>query len=86
MTWVSSCQSVASHCISPGGTARGESSVTTRPKHAPSAPTMPGNPSVRTAKSSCFEKISIRIGPRGLNSYFFDRVSSAWCASEIAVS
>ena len=50
MTCASSCQSVASHWNSPGGRARGESIVTTRPKQAPSAPIIPINPVVRTAK------------------------------------
>ena len=31
---------------------------------------MPGRPSVRTAKSSCFGKISTRIGPFGVKLYF----------------
>ena len=61
--------------------ARGESSVTTFPKHAPSAPTNPGRPIVRTAKSSCFGNISTRIGPVGLNWYFSDSVSKASRAS-----
>ena len=68
ITCASSCHSVASHWNSPRGPALGESMATTRPKQTPSAPTMPGRPSVRTAKSSCFGKISIRIGPRGVNS------------------
>ena len=68
MTCASSCHSVASHWNSPGGRAFGESIVTTRPKQAPSAPIMPGRPTLRTAKSSCFGKISMRIGPFGVNS------------------
>ena len=47
---------------------------------------MPGSPAVRTAKSSCFGKISTRIGPFGVNWYFADRVFSASCASGIAYS
>ena len=57
---------VACQLNDPGGRARGESSVTTRPKQAPRAPSRPGRPSVRTAKSSCFGKISTRIGPCGV--------------------
>ena len=60
--------------------------MTTRPKHAPSAPIMPGRPTVRTAKSSCFRNISIRIGPFGVNSYFCAIVSSALCASAMTYS
>ena len=63
MTCASSCQSAACQLNVPGGRARGESSVTTRPKQAPSAPIMPGRPTLRTAKSSWRGKISIRIGP-----------------------
>ena len=74
MTCASSCQSVGSQLKSPGGRACGESSVTTRPKQAPSAPSIPGSPTVRTAKSSCFGNISIRIGPFGVNWYFFSYV------------
>ncbi len=66
MTCASSCHNVSPQWNSPGLRALGESSVTTRPKHAPSAPTMPGSPSVRTAKSSCLGNISIRIGPLGV--------------------
>ena len=36
---------------------------------------------MRTAKSSCFGNISIRIGPFGVNLYFFEKISSACCAS-----
>ena len=50
------------------GRACGESIVTTRPKQAPSAPIIPGRPTLRTAKSSCFGKISMRIGPFGVKS------------------
>ena len=67
ITCASSCQSVGAQLKSPGGRAFGESSVTTRPKHAPSAPIIPGSPTVRTAKSSCFGNISMRIGPFGVN-------------------
>ena len=76
MTCAISCHSVASQLNCPGGRARGESSVTTRPKQAPSAPIMPGRPSVRTAKSSCLGNISMRIGPVGVNWYCFDSVAS----------
>ena len=47
---------------------------------------MPGSPSVRTAKSSCFGKISTRIGPFGVKLYFAESVFSASCASGIAYS
>ena len=50
-----------------GGLALGESIVTTRPKQAPRAPIMPGRPTFLTAKSSCLGKISMRIGPFGVN-------------------
>ena len=68
MTWAISCHSVSPQLKLPGSRAFGESTVTTRPKQAPSAPIMPGRPSVRTAKSSCFGNISMRIGPFGVNS------------------
>ena len=70
----------------PGSRACGESSVTTRPKHAPSAPSIPGSPSVRTAKSSCRGNTSTRIGPFGVKLYFAESVFSAFCASGIAYS
>ena len=38
---------------------------------------MPGRPSVRTAKSSCFGKISTRIGPAGVNWYSCERAARA---------
>ena len=66
MTCASSCHSVACQLKVPGCRAVGESMVTTRPKQAPSAPIMPGRPRLRTAKSSCFGKISIRIGSVGV--------------------
>jgi uncharacterized membrane protein YraQ (UPF0718 family) len=47
---------------------------------------MPGRPIVRTAKSSCFGNISIRIGPAGVKLYFFDSVAIASLASGIACS
>ena len=68
ITCAISCHSVSPQLNVPGSRAVGESSVTTRPKHAPSAPSMPGSPSVRTAKSSCRGNISTRIGPFGVNS------------------
>ena len=75
MTCASSCHSVSLQLKSPGGCrARGESSVTTLPKQTPSAPIMPGSPSVRTAKSSCFGNASMRIGPVGVKPYCFDSV------------
>ncbi len=67
ITCASSCHSVSPQLNSPGVRARGESSVTTRPKQAPSAPIMPGSPMVRTAKSSCLGNISMRSGPLGVN-------------------
>ena len=61
-TWASSCHMVACQLNSPGFRDRGESWVTTDPKLAPSAPSSPGMPAVRTAKSSCLGKIRIRDG------------------------
>jgi hypothetical protein len=73
------CQLKSSGCL-----ALGESMVTTRPKHAPSAPTIPGRPSVRTAKSSWRGKISIRIGPFGVKAYRLEKVFMASWASGTA--
>ena len=64
-TWASSCHMVACQLNSPGLRERGESWVTTDPKLAPSAPSIPGRPAVRTAKSSCLGKIWIVTAPRG---------------------
>jgi hypothetical protein len=86
ITCASSCQSVACQLNVFGGRAFGESMVTTRPKHAPSAPRRPGRPSVRTAKSSCFGKISTRIGPVGVKAYRFVSAAIASCASAGAYS
>ena len=81
ITCASSCHNVAPQLNSPGGRALGESSVTTLPKQAPSAPIIPGRPTLRTAKSSWRGNISIRIGPVGVKFQRFDRVASASRAS-----
>ena len=64
MTCPSSCHNVPSHWKSPGGRAFGESIVTTgsRSRRQESADHA-GKLTLRTAKSSCFGKISMRMGP-----------------------
>ena len=77
MTCASSCHSVAPQLNSPGGRAlrrierdHAAEAGAERADHA-------GQPDVRTAKSSCFGNISIRIGPVGVNWYCFESVASA---------